>query len=250
MNNWIIIITFTYPHEAYLVKGRLESEGIEVMLKDELTTQVNNFYSNAIGGVKLLVQDSDYERAYKILVESGYIKEQITKPNKFLVGFDRISSKLPFIGKSIIEMRLLIVVTLILLMIIVPAVLLSLPSTLEKLTENSWCVEKMYYKGKELTPNSAGLKLESNFDNCSETMSFREDGNVILPGIDSYEIWNKWKFRNDTLYITRNTTESKSIERESIYIGKYSIEIKNDLIKLKSDNLIIIGKAYHFNFSF
>lgn len=249
MNNWNIIITFSYPQEAYIVKGRLECEGIEVMLKDELTTQVYNFYSNAIGGVKLLVQDSDYDKAYKILVETGYINEQKTKPNKFFTGFDRVSSKIPFVGKLTLEIRFLVVATLILIVLIVPAVLLSLPSTLEKLTENSWCVEKIYYKGKEFTPNSTGFKLRSNFDNCSETMNFRENGDVIFPGINSFEIWNKWKFSNDSLFITKGLKENEPTETESIYLGKYSIEIKNDFIKLKSDNIIILGKVYKFNFS-
>jgi len=247
MNNWVNIITFTYPHEAYIIRGRLESEGIEVMLNDELTTQVCNFYSNAIGGVKLLVQDFDYDKAYKILVESGYIKEHKSKPNKFLTHFDRFSSKMPFIEKSSLEVRLFIVVTLILIIIIVPSVLLSLPSTLEKLTQNNWSVEKIYYKGKELTPNSDGLKLESNFNAFSEIMEFRKNGDVIFPGIDSYPVLNKWKLRNDSVFIIRGLTKGEPTESESIYYGKYSIEIENGFIKMKSDNILILGRAYNFS---
>jgi len=127
MNDWIILITFIYPQEAYIVKGRLESEGIEVLLKDELTAQVYNFYSNAIGGVKLLAQNSDYDEAYKIMVEAGYIKEEVDKPNKFLQAFDKVTSKIPVVGRLMPEIRLLIAVTLLLLIIVVPVVLLSLP---------------------------------------------------------------------------------------------------------------------------
>lgn len=126
MNNCVILITFTYPQEAYIVRGRLESEGIEVMLKDELTTQVYNFYSNAIGGVKLFVSDADYEASYKILVETGYIKEEKTNPNKLLMRFDSISSKIPLVGKLKLEIRLFIAVTLLSIMIVVPIALLSL----------------------------------------------------------------------------------------------------------------------------
>lgn len=53
--------------------GKLESEGISVQIKDELTAQVNNFYSNAIGGVKVLVAENDYNRAIEILIETGNI---------------------------------------------------------------------------------------------------------------------------------------------------------------------------------
>jgi len=76
MDNLKIILTFTYPHEAHLVKTKLESEGIDVFIQDELTVQANNFLSNAIGGVKLLVWEQDYDRALRILIESGQIKEQ------------------------------------------------------------------------------------------------------------------------------------------------------------------------------
>ncbi|MFR9164915.1 MAG: putative signal transducing protein [Clostridium baratii] len=58
MKDWIEIISFTYPHEAHLAKSLLEASNIEVFIKDEFTIQVNNFYSNAIGGVKILVEKS------------------------------------------------------------------------------------------------------------------------------------------------------------------------------------------------
>ncbi len=73
MNNWEIVFTCTYPHEAHIIMGKLESEGISVQIKDELTAQVNNFYSNAIGGVKVLVAENDYNRAIEILIETGNI---------------------------------------------------------------------------------------------------------------------------------------------------------------------------------
>lgn len=67
MNKLVTIKTFTYPHEAYIVRGKLESEGIETFMKDELTVQVHNFYSNAVGGVKLQVLEKDVEKASSIL---------------------------------------------------------------------------------------------------------------------------------------------------------------------------------------
>ena len=72
---WVILISFSYPHEAYLAKGYLESEGIESLVKDELTAQVINFYSNAIGGVKLLVNESDIDRGIEVMKNGGFIKE-------------------------------------------------------------------------------------------------------------------------------------------------------------------------------
>ncbi len=79
MGNWPILMTFTYPQEAYLVKGYLASNGIETIIHDELTTQVINFYSNAIGGVKLLVSDSDYKQGIQLLKDGGYLTEENCK---------------------------------------------------------------------------------------------------------------------------------------------------------------------------
>jgi uncharacterized protein YjbK len=76
MENWRTILTFTYPQDAYLAKGFLESEGIETIIRDELTAQVNNFYSNAIGGVKIQVKESDYENGLLILQKGGYINSE------------------------------------------------------------------------------------------------------------------------------------------------------------------------------
>jgi hypothetical protein len=67
MDELITIKTYTYPHEVYVERGKLESEGIQTFLKDEATVQVYNFYSNAVGGVKLQVFAYDAERAIAIL---------------------------------------------------------------------------------------------------------------------------------------------------------------------------------------
>lgn len=73
--NWLVILTFVYPHEAHMAKVYLESEGIETQIRDELTAQVNNFYSNAIGGVKLLVKESDLAIGIELLKKGGYITD-------------------------------------------------------------------------------------------------------------------------------------------------------------------------------
>jgi len=78
MDNWKTAITLTYPHEAHIVKGYLESEGINSVVEDDLTAQVNNFYSNAIGGVKVLINDVDYDKGIEILKKGGYINTENT----------------------------------------------------------------------------------------------------------------------------------------------------------------------------
>ena len=79
MKDWPELIAFNYPHEAHLVKGYLESNGVETILKDELTTQVVNIYSSAIGGVKLLVRESYYGQGIQLLKDGGYLIEEDAK---------------------------------------------------------------------------------------------------------------------------------------------------------------------------
>jgi len=71
---FITVLTVTFPQEVAIIRGRLEAEGITCFVKDELTVQVNPFYSNAIGGVKLQVLERDLNQAVEILKDTGYIK--------------------------------------------------------------------------------------------------------------------------------------------------------------------------------
>ncbi|MDA0178114.1 putative signal transducing protein [Mesoflavibacter profundi] len=61
------IAKFQYSAEAQIIKGRLESEGIEVFLSDHLTIDTDPLVSNAIGGVKLKVLAKDALKAQHIL---------------------------------------------------------------------------------------------------------------------------------------------------------------------------------------
>ena len=80
---FITVLTVTYAHEIAVIRSRLESEGITCFVQDELTVQVNPFYSNAIGGVKLQVLSRDLSRAIEILKEAGYIfGENPVEPNE------------------------------------------------------------------------------------------------------------------------------------------------------------------------
>lgn len=92
MSNWRVAISLTFPSQAHMVQGYLESEGIDTMLKDELTTQVNNFYSNALGGVKVLVREENYENAQLILQKGGYINPE-KEPKIELVYVDNSTNK-------------------------------------------------------------------------------------------------------------------------------------------------------------
>lgn len=76
MENWPVLISFYYPLEAHLAKGYLEANGIETILKDELTSQVAQIYAPATGGVKLMISSSDYDQGILLLKEGGYLADQ------------------------------------------------------------------------------------------------------------------------------------------------------------------------------
>ncbi|WP_400076124.1 DUF2007 domain-containing protein [Winogradskyella sp. R77965] len=63
---FVTIARFPYSTEAQIVKGRLEADGIEVFLRDNLTIDTDPLVSQAIGGVKLKVLAKDEEKARAI----------------------------------------------------------------------------------------------------------------------------------------------------------------------------------------
>ncbi len=63
----ITLQTYMFPHEAYPLMAKLQDEGIECFLEGENTLTAHPFLSNAIGGVKLNIRQSDAEKALQIL---------------------------------------------------------------------------------------------------------------------------------------------------------------------------------------
>lgn len=66
MEKLVKAAAFLDINEAYLAKGLLESEGIEALLFDEHSAIVV-YTPYAVGGLRLMVKESDLERAKSIL---------------------------------------------------------------------------------------------------------------------------------------------------------------------------------------
>jgi hypothetical protein len=62
----ITIATFNNPSDAYFAKIKLENNGINCFLDNE---NMQMLYSNAVGGLRLKVSGSDYQKALKVLEE-------------------------------------------------------------------------------------------------------------------------------------------------------------------------------------
>jgi hypothetical protein len=67
--NLLILQRFRDLPGAMLAKGKLASEGVESYLADDNTVRMDWFWSNLLGGVKLLVSPEDVEGARRILAE-------------------------------------------------------------------------------------------------------------------------------------------------------------------------------------
>jgi ribosomal protein L37AE/L43A len=65
LERFVTVATYTFPWEAQLAKARLESEGIESVVADEIAAGL--YGANAIGGVKLRVREEDAGRATALL---------------------------------------------------------------------------------------------------------------------------------------------------------------------------------------
>lgn len=66
---FVNIARYQYSSEAQIVKGKLQSEGIEVFLADHVLIDTDPLISQAIGGVKMNVRTSYKARALAVLSE-------------------------------------------------------------------------------------------------------------------------------------------------------------------------------------
>jgi predicted RNA-binding Zn-ribbon protein involved in translation (DUF1610 family) len=66
--NFVPLYNFANYIDAHIVLGKLESEDISCWLKDEHTVTVNPIWTNAVGGIKLMVAEAQVERARELLI--------------------------------------------------------------------------------------------------------------------------------------------------------------------------------------
>ena len=61
------LLTSNNLSEAHIIKGKLESEGIDCFLTNENFTGLFPINSNTSLGVQIMVSETDYTKAYEIL---------------------------------------------------------------------------------------------------------------------------------------------------------------------------------------
>jgi hypothetical protein len=73
----VVVATVSQPFEATPIQMKLGSFGIESELNGEMTVAANPFLSNAIGGIQVLVSETDAERATEILAEHRRVEAEV-----------------------------------------------------------------------------------------------------------------------------------------------------------------------------
>lgn len=106
MNSNVLLAIFTLPSDLAVVKSLLESNGIESNIRDELTIQVHNFISNALGGIRMEVKEKDYARAKAIIVENGFESYLVHQPDE-----DHIKSKEPLVSSLKWIIRIIVILS-------------------------------------------------------------------------------------------------------------------------------------------
>jgi len=78
------IARFEVPEEAHLFSAFLESSGISSYVWDENFVQWCWYYSNAVGGVRVVVDEPDFERSTKEYED--YTKAIVAEPRSVSVA--------------------------------------------------------------------------------------------------------------------------------------------------------------------
>jgi Putative prokaryotic signal transducing protein len=95
--------------EALLCKSILDSAGIESFLADENLVRIDWFYSNLVGGIKLLVRGEDAEMANTLLAQSTpekfdvdgvgeYKQPRCPRCQSLDVAFDELNKRIAYGG--------------------------------------------------------------------------------------------------------------------------------------------------------
>jgi hypothetical protein len=221
-------MTFTHPTELAVLRARLEADGIDCLVLDQLTAQVNPFYSNAIGGVKLQVKESDLPRTIEILKEGGYINEEDLPQTLSQTKLDNATSWLPLLKNMRVEIRLMVILIVGLLSIVGIIYYTTSPSTFQRLIDQNWCIDHVNYNGKDYAINTVEKIKLIGMGFCLEGIDIRKNGTIILPGFNSRAVRGMWTLEDNSLIISQTDTF------DFVYNGLYAINFSGNSLILKS----------------
>jgi hypothetical protein len=239
MQDFITVAIFVFPSQMVIAKSKLESEGIVCKVLDELTVQSYNFISNAVGGVKLQVLRSDFERSRSILLEGGFITSVETKSSFIEQKLSNPTTR-KRIGRAL---NVFLVLVLILSVVLLVYAHKTAPTTYQKFASGEWCLDHIVYSNQEYRPATYEFKNDTGSHGviilqqdlwCDERIVFKQDGTVDIPGFNTPRIAGKWRFYGDSLYISNIDT------LDDVFENNYHVVFENKLMVLKSDYTYLV----------
>lgn len=76
-DDWVELRSCVWLHEAHLLQSVLAAAGIETQVPDEQTLGVQPFLSPMLGGVRVLVRETDLERAREVLQNAALPPDEV-----------------------------------------------------------------------------------------------------------------------------------------------------------------------------
>lgn len=242
--DFVTIATYNFPQEVYVARAFLESEGVQCRTKDENMAQVHNFLSQAIGGVKLQVSQSDYHRAIDLLREGGYMVEPELPPKLiWLEWIDQFVSRFEIFRHSSQQAKIL---WFGLLLFLILGTLLGIlayynyrESDSEYLTESYWILEGVDFGGKYFAPktvynpsNSSGVQIIWSYP-LEERIKFEKGGKLSIPGFQSPTNKGHWILEGDTIYF------SELNDHKEVFESAFYLDRSRTHFELISENTVI-----------
>lgn len=235
MSALVTIATYSNISELAIAKGRLEADGIACFVQDELTVQVYNFYEQAIGGVKLQVNEEDVETARQILIESGLLAD--LPPDDYEVRLvrkiDQLSSKIPLLGRLNIFKRFAYLLLILAVLVVAITFAALYKSDFELINNKVWCLYQVENKHKVLVPNTIEKFKLVIYGECPEKAKFYKNGTVVFPGFNSKAIHGSWKMVDDEMFISGVDTLGEILN------GTYDVDVSQSEIILSNSSTVI-----------
>jgi hypothetical protein len=69
----VVIASYLRPEQAGMLRGLLESAGIDATVRDDMISSVHPFLEPVIGGAKIVVRAADANRAREIVQSAGVL---------------------------------------------------------------------------------------------------------------------------------------------------------------------------------
>ena len=118
MSEWIELIEIHETLDRDMLKAKLESEGINIVLYNDTVERKFKLTEGIGNGVKLMVHRDHYEKAMTILKTTTYYIEPKNNSSDWVGILDKSTEGIPGLGKLHVFNRLIILVIFFTILII------------------------------------------------------------------------------------------------------------------------------------